>query len=83
MHDRIDAAKRLVNLGAVADVADDQLGFAGKIRGACPALVHLRIQIVEDAHPVAAAQQFIANMGSDEAGPPRDQNMHRSTLFLF
>jgi hypothetical protein len=81
--DRVHAAQALVDGRAVANVPDDELDVIRKVSGARPALVNLRIEVVEDPDAVPAPQQLVADMGSDKAGPPRNQHMHRLTLFLF
>jgi hypothetical protein len=57
---------------AVADVADDQLGFIGKVLGPFAVAVDLLDQTVEHANPVAAPKKLPGDLAADEPCAARD-----------
>ena len=76
MHDVVDAVERGCNGLVVADVADPQLDLGVEVGGALTRRVHLGVEIVERPHLVAARQQGVGQVRSDEAGATRDQDSH-------
>ena len=85
MEDRVDSAQRLVDRGAIADVADDELDVLGEVLGPSPSIaVHLRLERVEHADAVAAREQLVGEVRADEPGAARDQHfLHRGIPVLL
>src|SRR5947209_7976254 len=85
MEDDVDAGERVADGIGVTDVAFEQLNIIGQVIGPETILaVHLRIEAVEDAHAMAAPQQSIGQMRTDEPSPASDQNrLAHFTLFLI
>ena len=78
MHERIDVGEAAVDDGAVANVADDELGIGRQVLR--HAVVNLRVERVEDPHLVPGGEQAVDEMGADEAGTAGDEDAHGFNL---
>ena len=76
MHDVVDALERGRHGLVVADVADAQVDLGVEVGGPLARRVHLGVEVVERPHLVAARQQGVGQVRSDEAGATRDQDSH-------
>ena len=76
MDDVVDALERRADRVVVAHVADLELDGGIEVAGPGTAGMHLRVEVVERAHAVAAGQQRIAEVGTDESGTAGDEHMH-------
>jgi hypothetical protein len=62
--------------GRIAHVASTELDLRREITWpVVPGAVHLRAQIVESAYPVAVPEQLVGEVGANEPGSPRDEDM--------
>ncbi len=78
MDDRVDAVEGTPDGIVVADVAGHQLDLGVEVVGPLPLRMHLGVEVVERADGVALGQQPICEMGADEPGAARDQDVHSS-----
>ena len=78
MDERIGVCEAPIDDGAVANVADDQLGIGRQVLR--HAVMNLRVERVEDPHLVAGGEQAVDQMGADEAGTAGDEDAHGSNL---
>jgi hypothetical protein len=75
MHDRVDPRERAAHDHRIADVPDQQIDVGIQVHGARAALaMHLRHERIQRAHPRAAREEMIGEMGTDESGPSRDED---------
>ena len=76
VEDDVDPGQGRLQRVAVAHVAQHVLGFRVAVVGPAALLgqraVHLRLQVVEDAHAMAPRQQGIDQMRTDESGAAGD-----------
>ena len=73
--DHVDVAEAAAHGVRVAHVAHDELRVVGHPGGLAPVgAVHLRIEVVQDAHPVAARQQRVHQVAAHEPRPSRHQH---------
>ena len=72
VEDHVDTVEGREDGGAVADVADAELGAVRKPGGRAAA-VGLRLQVVQDADRPALAEQQVHDVRADQAGAARDE----------
>ena len=75
--DGVDAVERAADGVAVANIADLQLDILGEVVGSRAIAVHLRRQVVERTHAVAAGEQLVGQVGADEPRTAGDQDRLR------
>ena len=78
MAQRVDAIDRVAGEGRIGEIAPAVLGVCRKIFGL--AVMGTWVQAVGDAHLVAAMDEKIDDMGSDESGTAGDEHAHLSVL---
>ena len=71
--DNVDVSEYFADAIRVTDVADDQLDLGREIAGR-PVIVHLRRQVVEDAHVVPRGEQTVRKVRSNKAGAAGDEH---------
>ena len=76
MDDRIHIVQRAANGVAVAHVTGLQLDLRIEVRRASALRMHLRVEVVEDAHVPAVGEKPVGEMRADEPGAAGDQNLH-------
>ncbi len=74
MDERVASGEAAGDHLTVADVPDDELRLPREVRR--HALVHLRVEQVEDPHLVPVGEQALDEVGADEAGAAGDENAH-------
>jgi hypothetical protein len=73
--DRVDAVERAAHRVRVAHVADHQLRLRREPGGRTPLrAVDLRVEVVEDTHPVAAREQRVDQVAAHETGAAGHQD---------
>ena len=64
---------------AIPDIGGD-VADPGPANGTGAATVNLGVQVVEDRHPLSPGDQSPDEVGTDESGPPRDEDIHCGIL---
>ena len=73
MRHHVDPGKCLAELVAITNIAGDQLGLGIQISRSFAVLVDLRVETIENPHPVSGAQKLSGEVRPDETGAPDDQ----------
>ena len=80
MEDAVDVAQCVRDGVAVAQVTDLELGLAAQVSRR-PVGMRERVEVVEDAHPLAGRQQGVDEVRADEAGSAGDEDAHHHTVY--
>src|SRR5689334_15120040 len=79
MDDALDADKGALKVCAIGNVAFDELGFARQVLRFA-ARMDAGLQVIENAHLIAAFKQQINRVRADESGTARYQNFAFHTI---